>query len=117
VLVYCSSRVATEQLARVLVQYGMRAAAYHAGLTPTERARVVSQFCAPPEESTLDIVVATVAFGMGIDKSDVRVVVNYGPAHSLQDYYQQAGRAGRDGKPANCLLFYAPKDFVSPPST
>jgi ATP-dependent DNA helicase RecQ len=112
-LIYCSSRAATEQLARVLVQRGLRAAPYHAGLSPADRLRVVAQFCAPPDESTLDIVVATVAFGMGIDKSDVRVVVNYGPAQSLQDYYQQAGRAGRDGKPANCLLFYAPKDFVS----
>jgi ATP-dependent DNA helicase RecQ len=113
VLIYCSSRVATEQLARVLVQYGMRAAAYHAGLAASERTRVVAQFCAPPDDSSIDIVVATVAFGMGIDKSDVRVVVNYGPPASLQDYYQQAGRAGRDGKPANCLLFYAPKDFVT----
>lgn len=112
-LIYCSSRAATEQLARVLVQHGLRAAPYHAGLSPADRLRVVAQFCASPEESALDIVVATVAFGMGIDKSDVRVVVNYGPAQSLQDYYQQAGRAGRDGKPANCLLFYAPKDFAS----
>jgi ATP-dependent DNA helicase RecQ len=113
-LIYCSSRAMTETLARQLAQYGARAAAYHAGLGSDERQSVVDRFCKPAGDAAqLDVVVATVAFGMGIDKSDVRSVVNYGPPQSLQDYYQQAGRAGRDGRPALCLLFWGPKDFVS----
>jgi RecQ family ATP-dependent DNA helicase len=113
-LIYCSSRAMTETLARQLAQYGVRAAAYHAGLGSDERQSVVDRFCKPTGDAAqLDVVVATVAFGMGIDKSDVRSVVNYGPPQSLQDYYQQAGRAGRDGQPALCLLFWGPKDFAN----
>jgi len=107
-IVYCLSRRDTEALAEWLVTQGLRAAHYHAGLEPAERRRTQEAFA----EERLDIVVATVAFGMGIDRSDVRCVVHAGLPKSLEHYQQETGRAGRDGLEAECVLLYSPADVV-----
>ena len=108
VVIYTQSRALTERVAGVLSARGVRAAAYHAGMTPVQREEVEQRFLSSESASPLqlDVIVATVAFGMGIDKANVRAVINYGPPMSIADYYQQSGRAGRDGKPAQCILFH-----------
>ncbi|MFY9808919.1 MAG: RecQ family ATP-dependent DNA helicase [Pseudonocardiaceae bacterium] len=106
-LVYAASRKDTEFYADELAQCGVRSAAYHAGMKAADRQRVHEQFLA----GELDVVVATSAFGMGIDKPDVRFVVHASIPDSLDTYYQQIGRAGRDGQPAEITLFYRPEDL------
>ncbi|USN99519.1 MAG: ATP-dependent DNA helicase RecQ [Phycisphaeraceae bacterium] len=106
VIVYCLSRAGTEGLADKLRGLGHNAEAYHAGLDPRRRHRVEERFT----NETLDVVVATVAFGMGIDRSNVRLVVHANVPKSVEAYQQETGRAGRDGLPAECLLLYAPSD-------
>jgi ATP-dependent DNA helicase RecQ len=106
-LVYAASRKDTEFYAGELEQCGVRSAAYHAGMKAADRQRVHEQFLA----DELDVVVATSAFGMGIDKPDVRFVVHASIPDSLDSYYQQIGRAGRDGQPAEITLFYRPEDL------
>lgn len=106
VIVYCISRKDTERLAGELQARGIRAAAYHAGLDATLRTRTQEQFAA--EE--IDVVVATVAFGMGIDRSNVRCVIHSALPKSVEQYQQETGRAGRDGLEAECLLLYASAD-------
>lgn len=106
-LVYAASRKDTEFYAGELAQCGVRVAAYHAGMKAADRERVHEQFLA--EE--LDVVVATSAFGMGIDKPNVRFVAHASVPESLDSYYQQIGRAGRDGQPAEITLFYRPEDL------
>jgi ATP-dependent DNA helicase RecQ len=106
-LVYVASRKDAEYYADELGQLGLRAAAYHAGMKSADRQRVHHQFLA----DDLDVVVATSAFGMGIDKPDVRYVVHASAPESLDSYYQQIGRAGRDGQPAEITLFYRPEDL------
>ncbi len=103
-IVYAGTRERCESLAALLRQQGMRAAYYHAGMD--NRAQVQDDFMA----GRVDIVVATVAFGMGIDKPDIRFIVHFVPPNSLEAYYQEAGRAGRDGLPAECLLLYTASD-------
>jgi ATP-dependent DNA helicase RecQ len=105
-IVYCISRKETESLASALQQRGVDARAYHAGLAAGERTRTSADFRA----ERLAVVVATVAFGMGIDRSDVRLVVHAGMPKSLEAYQQETGRAGRDGLPAECLLLYSAGD-------
>ena len=106
VIVYCISRADTERTAAVLRAKGVQAAAYHAGMEPAARARTQEDFAA----ERLDVVVATVAFGMGIDRSNVRCVIHAALPKSVEQYQQETGRAGRDGLEAECVLLFAPGD-------
>jgi ATP-dependent DNA helicase RecQ len=107
-IVYCTSRREVDALAAWLSDIGHAALPYHAGLSDAERSRHQDAFLS---ERT-NIIVATVAFGMGIDRSDVRFVVHAGAPRSLEHYQQESGRAGRDGLEAECLLIYSPADFM-----
>jgi ATP-dependent DNA helicase RecQ len=106
-IVYVGTRKRTEELSAELVRRGVRAAAYHAGLRRAERDEAQQRFM----DGQIDVVVATTAFGMGIDKPDVRFVVHGDVADSLDSYYQEIGRAGRDGDAAVAELFYRPADL------
>jgi len=107
-IIYCTSRREVDALAAWLIETGVRAKAYHAGLTDEERTRNQDAFV----DEHADVVVATVAFGMGIDRSDVRFVVHAGAPQSLEHYQQESGRAGRDGLEAECVLIYSIADFL-----
>jgi ATP-dependent DNA helicase RecQ len=109
-LVYTQTRRETEEYAQALRDAGVQAYAYHAGLKTAQRREAHDAFLTSPHA----VVVATSAFGMGIDKPDVRYVLHTGPAESLDSYYQQIGRAGRDGDDAYALLFYRPEDMRLP---
>ncbi|GII00377.1 RecQ family ATP-dependent DNA helicase [Planobispora takensis] len=106
-LVYVATRRATEEYAAELREAGRRAEPYHAGMKAADRHRVHEMF----RDGGLDVVVATSAFGMGIDKPDVRFVLHAAPPESPDSYYQEIGRAGRDGDPAAAVLFYRPEDL------
>lgn len=107
-IVYCLSRKSTEQLAAKLKAAGHTAKAYHAGMSAEDRARVQEEFVS----DKTPIIVATIAFGMGIDKSNVRWVIHYNMPKNLEGYYQEIGRGGRDGLPAHTLLFYSYADTI-----
>lgn len=107
-IVYCNSRKRVEQITEKLCDNGIRAAAYHAGLDHDERARVQEGF----QRDNIHIVVATVAFGMGINKPNVRFVVHYDIPRNIESYYQETGRAGRDGLPAEAVMLYDPSDLA-----
>ena len=107
-IVYCGTRQATQDYAEVFIDRGLRATAYHAGLAKTTRDRAHEEFTT----GKLDTIVATSAFGMGIDKPDIRYVVHAQVPGSLDSYYQEIGRSGRDGGPALALLLYRPEDLA-----
>ena len=107
-IIYCNSRTKVEDTAQRLKARGLSAAAYHAGLTTERRSDVQEAF----QRDDLQIVVATVAFGMGINKPNVRFVVHFDIPRNIESYYQETGRAGRDGLPAEAVLFFDPADMV-----
>lgn len=106
-IVYCATRASTEKVAEFLKAQGLAAAHYHAGLSPEEKTDVQAAF----HRGTLRVIAATNAFGMGIDKPDIRLVVHGDIPGSLENYLQEAGRAGRDREPANCVLLFAEDDI------
>ena len=106
-IVYCLSRKKVEQIAEVLRVNGIKALGYHAGMDANQRSRIQDQFLM----QDVDVIVATIAFGMGIDKPDVRYVIHYDMPKSLESYYQETGRAGRDGGEGYCIAFYSHRDI------
>ena len=106
-VVYAPTRRLTELIARALLRAGIRASPYHAGLLPETRRQLLVDFL----QDRVPVVVATSAFGMGIDKPDVRRVIHWGPPHNIEAYYQEAGRAGRDGARAECVVLWNSSDF------
>jgi ATP-dependent DNA helicase RecQ len=105
-IIYCLSRNSTERIAEELVRNGVKASAYHAGLSSEHRSKRQEQFV----NDEIQVMVATIAFGMGIDKPDVRFVIHHDLPKNIESYYQETGRAGRDGLPSECVLLYTPAD-------
>lgn len=106
-IIYCLSRKKVEELAEILQANGIKAKAYHAGMDSATRTQTQDDFLM----ERIDVIVATIAFGMGIDKPDVRFVIHYDMPKSLEGYYQETGRAGRDGGEGQCITFYSNKDL------
>lgn len=107
-IIYCVTKKDTEELCSSLRKSGLKVGMYHAGMKNKERKETQEKFM----NGDYTTIVATIAFGMGINKSDVRTVVHYGCPKNLESYYQEIGRAGRDGKPSDCYLYYSTKDFI-----
>ncbi|KAJ7575093.1 ATP-dependent DNA helicase [Mycena floridula] len=114
-IIYCRAKDTCNQLSSYLRGKGLNARPYHRGIKPSELDRTLRQWTAGGngEEGGVDVVVATVAFGLGIDKADVRYIIHYDMPKSLEGFYQETGRAGRDGLPAKCILYYSREDALS----
>ncbi|XP_077299796.1 bifunctional 3'-5' exonuclease/ATP-dependent helicase WRN-like isoform X2 [Arctopsyche grandis] len=107
VIIYCLTKSITKKIANALNSMGVHCEEYHSGLDPSERSQVLHNFMNDKTKT----IVATTAFGLGVNKSDVRIIIHYGTSLNIENYFQEVGRAGRDGKKSLCVLFYSVYDF------
>lgn len=108
IIIYCKTRDETDNISKAINRFGIKSCSYHAGMSNTERETIQQKFI----KKEIKCIVATIAFGMGINIPNVRLVIHYGCPKNIESYYQEIGRAGRDGKPSECIMFFSKKDFA-----